>query len=318
MHPLSIISAYFLDLFLGDPRWFPHPVRLVGKLILVLEKALRAISSSPVGLKVSGIFLAFLICAATLFVTTFLISGSDRISPAMGFAVSAVLAYFTLATRDLQVETRKVLQALESGELPRAREELSFLVGRDTAGLEEPEILRALVETIGENISDGVIAPFFYLGLGGAPLAMAYKAVNTLDSMVGYKNERYLHFGWASAKLDDAANFIPARLSGFIVVLSSLALGKPWRESLRILLRDHAKHDSPNSAWPESAIAGALGVRLGGLNYYFGLPNHKPFIGEPQKVLERSDVREAWKILYLSSFFMLLIALLLNWVAGKF
>ncbi len=317
MPPISIISAYFLDLLLGDPRWFPHPVRLVGKLILILEKAFRAISSSPLGLKVSGVFVAFLVCAATLFVTTFLISWSDRISPVMGGAVSAVLAYFTLATRDLQVETGKVLQALESGDLSRARKELSFLVGRDTDRLEEPEILRALVETIGENISDGVVAPFFYLGLGGAPLAMTYKAINTLDSMVGYKNERYRHLGWASARLDDGANFIPARLSGLMVVLSSLALGKPWRDSLRILLRDHAKHDSPNSAWPEAAIAGALGVRLGGLNYYFGFPNQKPFIGDPKKALERSDVREAWKVLYFSSFFMFLIALLLNWVAGK-
>jgi adenosylcobinamide-phosphate synthase len=226
--------------------------------------------------------------------------------------VSIFLAYTTLATRSLHVETKKVLQALEAGDLERARRELSLLVGRDTAHLDEPEILRALVETIAENISDGVIAPLFYLGLGGPAWAMTYKAINTLDSMVGYKNERYRHIGWASARLDDLANFFPARLAGLMIALSSFILGKSWRDSLTILGRDHGRHESPNSAWPEAAMAGALGVQLGGLNYYFGQPNQKPFIGDPKKNLERGDVREAWEILYLSSFGMLLLALGLN------
>jgi adenosylcobinamide-phosphate synthase len=191
------------------------------------------------------------------------------------------------------------------------------LVGRDTAHLDEPEILRALVETIAENLSDGVLAPLFYLGLGGPPWAMTYKAINTLDSMVGYKNERHRDIGWASAKLDDAANFIPARLSGFLIAFSALLLANSWRDSLRILWRDRRNHESPNSAWPEGAMAGALGVRLGGLNYYFGQPSVKPFIGDQKKDLELRDVEGAWKILYLSSFWMLLLSLLLIWIAAK-
>jgi adenosylcobinamide-phosphate synthase len=227
------------------------------------------------------------------------------------------LGYTTLATRDLHVETRKVLLALAGEDISRARRELSLLVGRDTANLDEPEILRALVETIAENTSDGVIAPLFCLGLGGPPLAMTYKALNTLDSMVGYKNERFRDLGWASAKLDDVANFIPARLSGFLITFSALLLGKSWRDSLRILWRDRRNHESPNSVWPEGAMAGALGVRLGGVNHYFGQPSLRPFIGDQKKDLELSDVQEAWKILYLSSFWMLLLSLLLIWVAAK-
>jgi adenosylcobinamide-phosphate synthase len=232
-------------------------------------------------------------------------------------ACSIFFAYATLATRDLHVQTRRVLQALEAGDLDHARKQLSFLVGRDTAHLDQPEILRALVETIAENISDGVIAPLFYLGLGGPPWAMTYKAINTLDSMVGYKNERYRNIGWASAKLDDAANFIPARLSGFIIVISAFLLRRPWRDALRILWRDRRNHESPNSGWPEAATAGALGVQLGGLNYYFGERSQKPFIGDRRKELDLADVREAWKILYLSSFGMLLFSLLLIWVLGE-
>lgn len=250
--------------------------------------------------------------------TTFLIYWAGYFSQAASFILSIFMGYFTLATRDLHVETRRVLKALEAGNLARARQELSFLVGRDTAHLSEPEVIRALVETIAENLSDGVIAPLFYLGLGGPPWAMTYKAINTLDSMVGYKKERFRHMGWASARLDDAANFIPARLSGGLVVISAFLLGKPWRDSLEILRRDRRQHQSPNSAWPEAATAGALGVQLGGLNYYGGQPSPKPFIGNRKKDLDLGDVRDAWKILYLSSFGMLLLALLLNWAMEGF
>jgi adenosylcobinamide-phosphate synthase len=312
MSSIALISAYLLDLILGDPQWFPHPVRLMGKLIAGLEEFFRNLGSSPSWLKFSGVLLVLMVCGGAFLVTAFLIHWAGNLYWAAGLVFSVFLAYTTLATRDLQVETKKVLQALEAGDLSRARRELSFLVGRDTAHLDEPEILRALIETIAENISDGIMAPLFYLGLGGAPWAMAYKGINTLDSMVGYKTECFHHIGWASAKLDDAANFVPARLSGLMIILSSFILGKSWRDSLGILLRDHGKHESPNSAWPEAAMAGALGLQLGGLNYYFGKPNQKPFIGDRKKNLERGDVREAWKISYLSSFWMLLLALLIN------
>ncbi len=317
MFSITIISAYVLDLILGDPQGFPHPVRLMGKLVARLEKAFRNLGSSDSWLKFSGVLLSLSVCGGTFLVTFFLIRWSESFSWAAGLAISVFLAYTTLATRDLHVETKKVLRALEGGDPGRARRELALLVGRDTAHLDEPEILRALVETIAENISDGVIAPLFYLGLGGPSWAMTYKAINTLDSMVGYKNERYRHIGWASARLDDLANFFPARLSGLMIVLSSFILGKSWRDSLTILGRDHGRHESPNSAWPEAAMAGALGVQLGGLNYYFGQPSQKPFLGDRKKTLEPNDVREAWKILYLSSFWMLLLALVFDWVLGN-
>ncbi len=318
MPALAFFSAYLLDLLLGDPQWFPHPVRLIGKMIAALEKLLRALGSSPRWLKFSGVLLAFSVCGATFLAAASLIRWAAHFHVFAGAALWILLAYTTLASRDLHVETRKVLRSLEAGDLARARRELSFLVGRDTANMDEPEIIRALLETIAENISDGIVAPFFYLGLGGSPWALAYKAVNTLDSMVGYRNEKYRHIGWASARLDDAANFIPARISGFLIVLSSLVLGKSWRSSLKILLRDRGKHESPNSAWPEAAMAGALGIQFGGLNYYFGLPHRKPLLGDGDKGLERGDVREAWKILYVSSFLMLLLAILLNRVIGIF
>ena len=318
MSSVALISAYLLDLLLGDPQGFPHPVRLIGQLISGLERPLRKIHSSPSWLILAGVLLAGTVCGITFLATLLLIRFLGDLSWVAGLAGSIFLAYTTLATRDLHVETRKVLLALEGEDLPKARQELSLLVGRDTAYLDEPEILRALVETIAENISDGVIAPLFYLGLGGPAWAMTYKAINTLDSMVGYKNERFRHLGWASARLDDVANFFPARISGGIIVLSSLILGKGWKDSLRILGRDHANHQSPNSAWPEAAMAGALGVQLGGLNYYFGRPNLKPYIGDSRKMIDREDVKAAWKILYLSSFFMLLLALGLNWVGKRF
>ena len=317
MPPFALIGAYVLDLVLGDPQWFPHPVRLMGRVIIWLENSFRRLGDSPRWLRASGIFMVLIVCGLTFSVIYFLIHWAGILFWAAGFACLIIFSYATLATRDLHVQTRRVLQALEAGDLACARKELSFLVGRDTAHLDKPEILRALVETIAENISDGVIAPLFYLGLGGPPWAMTYKAINTLDSMVGYKNERYRNIGWASAKLDDAANFIPARLSGFIIVLSALLLRRPWRDALRILWRDRRKHESPNSAWPEAATAGTLGIQLGGLNYYFGQPNEKPFIGDRKKPLNLMDVREVWKILYLSSFCMLLLSLLLSWIGER-
>lgn len=317
MTPFELLTAYILDLILGDPRWFPHPVRLIGRITGPLERILRQLGTSPLWLRLSGILLTGAVCGITFAATWGIIQGAGFLFAPLSVICSVLLAYFTLATRDLQVETRKVLLALEGGNLSRARQELSLLVGRDTACLDEPEILRALIETIAENISDGVVAPLFYLALGGPPWAMAYKAVNTLDSMVGYKNERYRHIGWASAKLDDAANFIPARISGLAIAFSSYILRKSWKDSRRILLRDHGKHESPNSAWPEAAMAGALGVQLGGLNYYFGQPSPRPFIGDRRKPVERDDVREAWKILYLSSFLMLCLSLLTAGIMGN-
>ena len=311
MNSLVLISAYLLDLILGDPRWLPHPVRPIGRMIRFLENGLRGWGTSLLWLKAAGILLAAIVCAATFAASYSIIHWAGHFFWPLGWAVSIFLVFTTLATRDLHVETRNVWLALEAGDIIRARRELSRIVGRETAHLDEPEILRALVETIAENISDGVIAPLFYFVLGGAPLAMTYKAINTLDSMVGYKNERFRQIGWASARLDDAANFFPARLSALLIVFSAFLLRQDWRESFQVLRRDCRKHESPNSAWPESTVAGALGVRLGGVNYYFGQPSQKPFIGNRRKEIDRQDVRSAWKILYTTSAVMFFLALLL-------
>jgi adenosylcobinamide-phosphate synthase len=313
--PAEFILAYILDLLLGDPPWLPHPVRFIGRFIHRGEAFFRRRAKSSRELKTSGILLALMVCGLTFLAADFLIYLAESMSPIAGALVSVFIAYTTLATKDLYVETRKVFAALQAGDLPLARQELSLIVGRDTGSLEKPEILRALLETIAENISDGVIAPLFYLGLGGPSVAMTYKAINTLDSMVGYKNEKYRDLGWASAKLDDLANFIPARLAGCLIVLAAFFLGKPWKDSLHILKRDHDKHESPNSAWPEAAMAGALGVQFGGLNFYFGRPSEKPRIGEKRKAMDLQDVQEAWKILFLSSLLMLLFTLLLVFIA---
>lgn len=314
---MVFLSAYCLDLILGDPEHFPHPVRLLGRIIWKLEIWARRLASSPRQLKVLGLLLTALVVIGTYFFTFFSIILVQKVYWALGSFFSVYLAYTTLATRDLYIETKRVFEALQEGDLPRARQNLSLVVGRDTAHLDEPEIIRALLETIAENINDGIIAPLFYLSIGGPPLALSYKAVNTLDSMLGYKHEKFLHLGWAAAKLDDLANFIPARISGLIIILAVAFLGKPWWEAYKIMWRDHRNHDSPNSGWPEAAMAGALGLQFGGVNYYFGMPRLKPCLGERKKEFHLTHVPEAWKILYLSSFLMFIFLFsILCWTKG--
>jgi len=317
LSPLVFLLAYCLDLILGDPEWLPHPIRLIGKVISRLEIWARKIGSPPRQLKLLGIFVAAIVVIETYLLTSLALILVSKIYGGGELVLAVYLAYTTLATKDLYIETKRVFEALREGNLSQARQKLSLVVGRDTAHLNEPEIIRALLETIAENINDGIIAPLFYLGLGGPSLGMTYKAINTLDSMLGYKHEKFLHLGWASAKLDDLANFIPARISGLIIILSAAFLGKPWREAYKIMWRDHKNHDSPNSGWPEAAMAGALGLRFGGVNYYFGEPSPKPFIGEGKKEYELNNVPEAWKILYLSSFLtFIFIFSVLCWIKG--
>ena len=290
--PAILISAFLLDLAIGDPRWLPHPVRFIGRGISALENILRRAfgkereRAAGVALVVSIVAPSYLIAlGAQLFLTSFT-------TKAMAIAGTAVLVYLvstTLALRGLFDAARLVIDDVRKGRIEAARKNLSLVVGRDTAGLSEDGVLRATIETVAENLSDGFIAPLFYLVLGGLPLAIAYKAVNTLDSMVGYKNETYIRFGWAAAKLDDLANYIPARISGLLIVLAvflfSLVRGisRPWsraRQAFRIMARDGRNHTSPNSGIPEAAMAGAVGVRLGGMSLYGGKPVEKPFIGD--------------------------------------
>jgi len=221
-----------------------------------------------------------------------------------GVIITVLLASLTLATKSLYNESKVVLNALNRGDIEEARKSLSMIVGRDTDSLDEKEICRAVIETVSENLSDGIIAPMFYLAIGGVPLAMAYKAINTLDSMVGYNNERYADIGWFSAKMDDIWNWIPARLTGFIIILAAFILRLNWMDSWRVMRRDGRNHSSPNSGIPEAAAAGAMNIQLGGKIQYFGKITNKPTIGDRIKETGRDDVKKAWIIMFFSSLLM--------------
>jgi adenosylcobinamide-phosphate synthase len=290
-----LISAVILDFLIGDPRWFPHPVVYVGKLITLLEKALRRLVKNEM---TGGILLLGLTVSITVGLAFALLKGAYAVSPWLGFAVAVIISWSCLAARSLHRESQLVADALDRGELMEARRYLANIVGRDTAELDEAEIWRATVETVAENTSDGVIAPLFYLCLGGPLLAIAYKAVNTLDSMVGYRNERYLEFGRASARFDDLANFIPARITGLLMVAAAPLFGLPARNAWRIMRRDGRNHSSPNSGIPEAAVAGALGVRLGGTNLYGGRPVEKPTIGDAVQQISQASWRGAVRLMY--------------------
>jgi adenosylcobinamide-phosphate synthase len=273
-------------------------------MITALEKLLRLLVRSE---RFGGVLLLISVVGSTAALSLLLLKGAYAIHPFIGLAVSAWLSYTCLAARSLHHESKLVADRLAAGDLQGARDFLSRIVGRDTEGLEEPEIWRALVETVAENTSDGVIAPLFFLMLGGPALGLAYKAVNTLDSMVGYKNERYLRFGWASARFDDLANWLPARLTGILMVAVAPLVGLSGKNSFRVMLRDGGNHSSPNSGIPEAATAGALGVRLGGTNRYFGAPVEKPTIGDPLRDLSVDSYRAAIRLMYGSMALMLLL-----------
>ncbi len=298
MHPITpyiLITAVLLDLLLGDPRRMPHPVVGIGRLISALETLLRRLVRSELA---GGALLLVGVVGSTYLLTFLLLRGACALHPYIGFAVSAWFSYTCLAARSLHQESRLVADRLINGDLEGARTFLSRIVGRDTDDLSEPEIWRALVETVAENSSDGVIAPLFYLMLGGPALGLANKAVNTLDSMVGYRNERYLLFGRASARFDDLANWLPARLTGLLMVAVAPLVGLSGKEAFRMMLRDGRNHSSPNSGVPEAATAGALGVRLGGTNRYFGKPVEKPTIGDPRRDLSIESYRGAIRLMY--------------------
>jgi adenosylcobinamide-phosphate synthase len=297
IHDLIFIipAAVILDWFLGDPRWFPHPVVAIGRLIAFLEPRLRRLVPSEL---LGGALLLVLTVGVTAAAAVLLLAGAYAVSPYMGILVATVLSWNCLAARSLHRESAAVADALTKGDLDGARKALSFIVGRDTADLGEAEIWRGAVETVAENSSDGVIAPLISLMLGGPVLGLAYKAVNTLDSMVGYRNEKYFLFGRASARFDDLLNWIPARVTGLLMVLVSPFAGLDMKGSWRIMLRDGQNHSSPNSGIPEAAAAGTLGVRLGGANRYFGKVVEKPTIGDPLKSLDLAAWKGSVRLMY--------------------
>lgn len=306
MNLLSIYTGYALDLIIGDPYSFPHPVRYIGKLISIVEKQIRKITSSDKGLKIAGFFLWFIVVGATFGITT-LVLQLFKFNKLAYFIVNTILIYTTLATKCLKDESVKIYKVLKTGDLEKSRIQLSYIVGRDTTNLNEKEIVRATVETVAENTVDGIIAPLFYGFIGGAPLAMAYKAVNTLDSTVGYKNDKYYYLGFASAKIDDIANYIPARLGVVLLSLGSLFAGFNFRNALKIGIRDRKNHKSPNCAFSEGAVAGALGIQLGGTNVYFGKEVYKPTIGDKTREIEIEDIVRTNKIMYSSSIISIII-----------
>jgi adenosylcobinamide-phosphate synthase len=284
-----VILAFGLDWLVGDPRWFPHPVRGIGWLISQGEKRLPLT-------KIGGVVLVGGVVGGTFLLAWATIKLSEQINLPFSYLISTILIFMTLSLKDLKVSVREVKDQLAAANLFLARQKVGLIVGRDTEALSEVEIIRACVETVAESTVDGIISPLFYAFLGGAPLALAYKAVNTLDSMVGYKNERYFHFGWAAAKLDDLANFIPARLAVFFLLLVTFKL-KKIRTILKIVLRDGKKHPSPNSGLIEAGFAGALSVQLGGVNTYQGRREERPLLGDKKQTLRREHLEAALELM---------------------
>lgn len=298
---MEVIAAYFLDLMLGDPQGYPHPVRLMGKLISFLESSIRKIAKTAKQERIAGYFLCTIVVFTSYISGYFIIYIVKEINVYLGKILDMFLIYTCLATNDLAKSAMKVYNPLKKDKIVEARKMLSFIVSRDTENLGYSDIIRGVIETVAENISDGIIGPLFYAFIGGAPLALAYKASSTLDSMVGYKNERYLDIGYASAKLDDILNFLPARITGLLIVASSFLLGYDYKNSFFILKRDRLKHESPNSVHGEAAVAGALNVELGGLNYYFGKPELKPKLGDGKETLKLEHIKDSVKIMYMTS-----------------
>ena len=302
------ILSFLLDLLLGDPAWMPHPVVYMGKVISWSEKRLR--TRFPATEK--GEFRAGLLLAVCLPLLTVAVSGGAiwllwKVHPALGFFLNVLWGWQALAMRDLRKESVNVFRKLREDTLPAAREAVGRIVGRETAQLSAGGVIKAAVETVAENFSDGVAAPMLYLLIGGAPLALGYKAANTMDSMIGYRNERYLFFGRAAAKLDDGANYIPARLSAFLLMAAAGLSGQSVKGAYRIWRRDRRNHASPNSAQTESVMAGALGVELGGPARYFGQLVNKPTIGDPLRPVEPEDILRANRMLYWGGFLSLLL-----------
>ena len=304
----ALLLGFCLDLLLGDPHWMPHPVRAMGALITGLEKPLRGVfPKTHRGELAAGSALVILTVGISTGVAALLLWLCGQIHPYLAFAGETLLCYQLLAARALRDESVKVYKALRDGTLDDARKAVSMIVGRDTDRLDEIGVAKAAVETVAENASDGVIAPLLFLAIGGAPLGVLYKSINTMDSMVGYKNDRYLYFGRAAAKLDDLVNFIPARLAGVLLCLAARPAGFDGRNAWRIFRRDRKNHKSPNSAHTEAAAAGALDVQLAGSSYYFGKLVEKPTIGDPLRPVEPADILRCNRLMYAGTFLAMVL-----------
>ena len=310
-HFFAMFLGFVLDLLFGDPHWLPHPIRLIGNLIASLEK-LNKKELSDTKKFLRGFAMVVVVIAWTTGVTAVILEGAYGLHPAIGCAVETIMTYQILATKCLKVESMKVYEQLQKQNLPAARKAVSMIVGRDTEQLDETGVAKAAIETVAENASDGVIAPMLYTALGGPVLGFVYKAVNTMDSMVGYKNDKYQWFGTAAAKLDDVVNFIPARVSAVLMILAAYLTGMDGKNAARIFRRDRFNHKSPNSAQTEAVMAGALDVQLAGDAWYFGKLHKKPTIGDPVREMELLDIRRSHKLLYGTAMLGLILGIILR------
>ena len=299
----ALIAGYLLDLLLGDPEWLYHPVRLIGKYISFAEKHLRKRGGN---LRISALVLTASTALLTMAAVALILWLLKLTGDVPLFIGMALLDWMGIAVTCMAKEARNVGKALKLGVDP-ARKQVARIVGRDTQNLAEEEIIKAAVETVAENTTDGVVSPLLFALIGGPVLLWGYKAVNTLDSMVGYMDDKYRDIGWSSAKLDDILNYIPARLTALLMILAARLTGLDGKNALRIVRRDHANHKSPNSAWSEAAAAGALHIQLGGTHLYFGKPVEKPTIGDDDRPAEEEDIRRVNSLLYVTSFLMILI-----------
>ena len=304
------IIAVLADFLIGDPRSKWHPVVLIGKLIASLEKTLRRQGDSALRQRLTGALLVVLVLGVVYSIVYDLMHFLATVHPYVSALGGALLLSFAITPRSLAEAGSEIKEYLLSGNLTAARAKVGWIVGRDTDRLDEGEVTRATVETIAENIVDGIISPLFYAAIGGVPLAFLYRAVNTLDSMVGYKNAKYRHFGMVAARVDDAFNYIPARLTGILIIVAAALLSYDAKGAWQAIRRDAAKHPSPNSGIPESAVAGALGIRLGGLNYYGGVASFRAYMGEQKHLLASRHIRQTIQIMYLVTGLMTLTILL--------
>ncbi len=315
----AVLGGFVLDLLFGDPAWLPHPVVYMGRAISALERRLRTrLPRTPQGELLGGAILAFCLPVGTFLLTSLVCLGAAALSPWLGLAVQMFWCGQALAAKGLAQESTRVYRELLKPDLPAARRAVSRIVGRDTQNLTLEGVTKAAVETVAENASDGVIAPLLYMLLGGAPLALTYKAINTMDSMLGYKNEKYLYFGRAAAKLDDAANYLPSRIAGLLWAAAAALTGNSASGAWKIWRRDRRNHASPNSAQTESACAGALGVQLAGPACYFGEYYDKPTIGDPLRPIEPEDIRRANRMMYAESLLALAIGLAVRLAVCRF
>ena len=308
LHLAAIIAGFILDLIFGDPHWLPHPICLIGNLIGFIERNLRPrLEPNKGALLLGGALMVIIVLVISFVVPMAILLAAGMVSPWLAFALETLMCYQIFATKCLRDESMKVYTALHNHDLADARVKLSWIVGRDTQNLDEEEITKGAVETVAENTADGIIAPMFYMFLGGVPLSFLYKGINTMDSMVGYKNDKFLYFGRCAAKLDDLANLLPARITGLVMIGAAFVLGLDGKNAWKIFWRDRYNHLSPNSAMTESVTAGALNIQLGGDHFYFGKLVHKDTIGDDIRPVCPEDIVKTNRLLYMTAVLCLVL-----------